>query len=81
MSVILDTLFGIVSQVREYSRVKTTPYTIQAFHGESMTISIDKVIVEQLVPDTMHELAAAVCEYIGFLTVTRNHIMDFVWDL
>ena len=57
------------------------PYTIQAFPGESMTISIDEVIIKQLVPDTMHELTVAVCEYIGFLTVTWNHIMDFVQDL
>ena len=56
--------------------IESALYTIQALHGES-----DKVVIEELTPDAMHELTMAMCEYVGFLTVAHNHVMYFIQDL
>lgn len=74
-------LFGIVCRVSKNSWIKSAPYTIQALHGESMTISFDKVVIEDLIPYAMHELATTMREYIDFLTITWNRIVNFIRDL
>ena len=75
------TLFRVVHRICKYLWIESAPHTIQALHGESMTISLDKVIVKKLIPDTMHELMTAMCEYVSFLTVARNRVMNFIRDL
>ena len=74
-------LFGIVCRVSKNSWIKSVPYTIQALHGESMMISFDKVVIEDLIPYAMHELATTMREYIDFLTITWNRIVNFIRDL
>ena len=46
-----------------------------------MTISFDKVVIDDLIPYSMHELVTTMCEYIDFLTITWNRIVNFIWDL
>ena len=74
-------LFRVVCRICEYFGIESALYTVQAPYGESMMISLDKVVIEELTPDAMHELTMAMCEYVGFLTVAHNHVMYFIQDL
>jgi hypothetical protein len=41
-------------------QVEPLPDTIKAFHNKTMMIGSHKIIIQQLVPNTMHQLALAV---------------------
>ena len=59
-----NSLFGVVCRVCEDARIKSSPYAIKTFQSEAIMIGSHKLIIKELIPNTMHQLTGSESEFI-----------------
>lgn len=64
-----DSLLWVISGVSKYTRINSTFYAVMADDDNSIYHSMDKVVVKDVLPDGLDELASAVSHKLAMLGV------------
>ena len=60
-----DSLLRIISRICYYPKIEHSLYVIEAPYCEAVCAALDKVLVHDMAPNSMHQLALAVSFYDG----------------
>ena len=77
-------LFGVIGRVGKQARENPACNTVCTFENQTVMISMDEVVVENLAQHTVHQLSATVSQYIRrgpFTSQLDIEIVELVWKL
>jgi hypothetical protein len=74
-------LFWVISGVGKYTWVESSRRSIKTFHDEAMLIRCNELVVQQDIPNLMHEFSAAMGHNRALLASWSQDVLNGVWNL